>query len=43
MVKLSKPDKLTIDGVLQTLRIHIAPIGYEVDRIVLPGESNESR
>jgi hypothetical protein len=39
MAKLSKPDKLTIDGILQTLRIHIAPVGYEVDRIVLPAKA----
>ena len=31
--------KLTIDSNLSMLRIHIAPVGFEVDRIVLPAKS----
>jgi uncharacterized protein DUF6293 len=37
--KNGKPTKLIIDDSLERLRIHIAPVGFEVDRIVLPAES----
>jgi Family of unknown function (DUF6293) len=36
---LNKYTKLIIDGSLERLRIHIAPVGFEVDRIVLPAEN----
>ena len=36
MTNQTKHTKLTIDQSLETLRIHIAPVGFEVDRIVLP-------
>lgn len=36
---MTKRPKLTIDGDLSMLRIHIAPVGFEVDRIVLPARS----
>jgi len=39
---LNKHDKhteLTIDESLERLRIHIAPVGFEVDRIVIPAEN----
>jgi hypothetical protein len=35
---LAKYTKLTIDTDLDMLRIHIAPVGFEVDRIVLPAK-----
>ena len=37
--KLNRRSKLTIDSELSMLRIHIAPVGFEVDRIVLPAIS----
>jgi hypothetical protein len=36
---LTKLTKLIIDQSLEVLRIHIAPLGFEVDRIVLPAEN----
>lgn len=39
MSKLTKRSKLSIDSDLSMLRIHIAPVGFEVDRIVLPARS----
>jgi hypothetical protein len=36
---LTKKTKLIIDQSLEVLRIHIAPLGFEVDRIVLPAEN----
>lgn len=36
---MTKRSKLTIDSDLDMLRIHIAPVGFEVDRIVLPAKS----
>lgn len=35
---MSKHTKLTIDNDLDMLRIHIAPVGFEVDRIVIPAK-----
>jgi len=37
--KHPKHTKLIIDGSLETLRIHIAPVGFEVDRITIPAEN----
>jgi hypothetical protein len=34
--KLTKNTKLSLDSDLHMLRIHIAPIGFEIDRIVIP-------
>lgn len=39
MTNNTKHTKLTIDGSLEMLRIHIAPVGFEVDRIVLPAKN----
>lgn len=38
---MSKPTKFTklIDSDLDMLRVHVAPVGFEVDRIVLPAKS----
>ncbi len=38
MNKHGKYTKLIIDESLERFRIHIAPVGFEVDRIVLPAE-----
>ena len=37
--KHDKPTKLIIDESLERLQIHIAPVDFEVDRIVLPVEN----
>lgn len=37
--KHTKLTKLIIDESLEKLRIHIAPVGFEVDRIVIPAEN----
>ena len=42
MIKVNNSTKYSIDHGLETLRIHIAPIGFEVDRIVLPAKAMKS-
>ena len=35
--------KDTVMPNLTNLRVHIAPVGFEIDRIVIPAKKNESR
>jgi hypothetical protein len=37
--KWAKIQEIIFDGSLERLCVHIAPVGFEVDRIVLPAEN----